>query len=186
MKLLKYENYQVTPSEELFLIKPMRQLYNEDRSKTKEKFMQQMSYIYFMFDPRSPYMDIVDEDSRRDAVCEQEGLEKGFKPSENLKKAIDIYKELTTTTSMKLLESMRVAIGKISEFLRKVDLYAVDEKGRPTYTVDKIVSASDKIPQLAKRLQETEKLVANEITEKSRVRGGDDARHVFEDGFKFE
>ena len=70
MKLLKYENYQVTPSEELFLIKPMRQLYNEDRSKTKEKFMQQMSYIYFMFDPRSPYMDIVDEDSRRDAVCE--------------------------------------------------------------------------------------------------------------------
>ena len=81
---------------------------------------------------------------------------------------------------------MRVAIGKISEFLKNVDLYATDDKGRPMYTVDKIVSASDKIPQLAKRLQETEKLVANEIVEQSRVRGGDDARHAFEDGFKFD
>lgn len=185
MKLLKYEDYQIQPTEELFLVKSFRELYNEDRTKTKDKFLQQMSYIYFMYDPRSPYMDITDIDSRRDEVCRQEGLPKDFKPSAKLMSAIDVYINLTTTTSMKLLESMRIAIGKISEFLKNVNLYETDDKGRPVYTVDKIVSASDKIPQLAKRLQETEKLVNNEIIEATRVRGGEDSNHAFENGFNF-
>ena len=36
MKLLKYENYQVVPTEECFMIKPLRELFNEDTSTDKE------------------------------------------------------------------------------------------------------------------------------------------------------
>ena len=39
MKLLKYENYQVVPTEECFMIKPLRELFNEDTSTDKELFM---------------------------------------------------------------------------------------------------------------------------------------------------
>ena len=66
MKLLKYENYQVVPTEECFMIKPLRELFNEDTSTDKELFMQQISYLYFMVDPRSPYMDILDEEDREE------------------------------------------------------------------------------------------------------------------------
>lgn len=185
MKLLEYKNYQVQPTEELFLIKPLRKLYNDDKSENKEYFMQQLSYMYFMVDPRSPYMDVLDEDDRASQVKAQEGLPEKFKPSKDLKAAIETYKELTTTTSMKLLSSMRIAISKIGEFLESVDLFAEDKNGKPKYNADRITATADKIPQLAKRLQETEKLVAQEITEVSRVRGGEDSDHAFEDGFNF-
>jgi hypothetical protein len=185
MKLIKYENYQIEPTEEMFLVKAFRDMFNADKTKNKEKFMQQLSYIYFMYDPRSPYMYITDEDSRRKEIIKEEGLSEDFKPSDKMEKAISVYKELTTTASMRLLESMRVAVAKIGEFLEAVDLFAEDDKGRPKYNADRITAVADKIPQLAKRLQETEKLVAHEITDVARVRGGDDSDHAFERGFSF-
>ena len=86
---------------------------------------------------------------------------------------------------MKLLKSMRTSVIKVCDYLDDIDLYAEDKQGKPKYNIDKIISAIDKAPQLAKRLQETEKLVAQEITETSRVRGGEDSDHAFEDGFNF-
>ena len=185
MKLLKYENYQVVPTEECFMIKPLRELFNEDTSTDKELFMQQISYLYFMVDPRSPYMDILDTEDREEKVKIDCGLNEDFTPSEKLVKAMAFYKEITTTTSMKLLNSMRTSIIKICDYLDNIDLYAEDKLGKPKYNIDKIITATDKAPQLAKRLQETEKLVAQEITETSRVRGGEDSDHAFEDGFNF-
>ena len=173
MKLLKYENYQVVPTEECFMVRPLRELFNEDTSTDKEFFMQQISYLYFMVDPRSPYMDILDEEDREEKVRVDCGL------------TIAFYKEITTTTSMKLLKSMRTSVIKVCDYLDDIDLYAEDKQGKPKYNIDKIISAIDKAPQLAKRLQETEKLVAQEITETSRVRGGEDSDHAFEDGFNF-
>ena len=39
MKLLEYKDYQITVAPEILLIKPIRKLYNQDRTKTKEYFM---------------------------------------------------------------------------------------------------------------------------------------------------
>ena len=185
MKLLKYENYQVVPTEECFMIRPLRELFNEDTSTDKEFFMQQISYLYFMVDPRSPYMDILDEEDREEKVRIDCGLTDDFKPSEKLIKAMAFYREITTTTSMKLLNSIRNSIVKLCDYLDNVDLYAEDKQGKPKYTIDKIISATDKAPQLAKRLQDTERLVAQERTGSSRVRGGEESDHAFEDGFNF-
>ena len=185
MKLLKYENYQVVPTEECFMIKPLRELFNEDTSTDKELFMQQISYLYFMVDPRSPYMDILDTEDREEKVKIDCGLDANFTPSEKLGDSMKYYKDITTTTSMKVLNSMRTSIIKIWDYRDNIDLYAEDKQGKPKYNIDKIISAIDKAPQLAKRLQETEKLVAQEITETSRVRGGEDSDHAFEDGFNF-
>lgn len=183
MKLLKYENYVVTPTEELFLIKPLRDLYNNDSSKNKEGFMQQISYMYHLVDPRSSYADIIDIEERAAKIIEEQGFSPNYKPSAQLEKAITIYKEITTTTSMRLLNSMRTAIQKISYFLEHVDLFEVDDKGKPMYSISSITAATDKVPQLAKKLQETEKIVASEIEEAGRARGGNETKKLFEDGF---
>lgn len=182
MKLLKYENYIVSPSEEIFLVKPFRDLYNADKSENKETFMQQLSIIYFMIDPRSPYQDIIDEEDRLNEIKEQEGLPNEYKIPPEVYKAMDIYKKLTTTTSQKLLDSMRRSVAKIGEFLESVNLYATDEKGKRVDSVSTIVAATDKIPNLAKKLIETEKIVDSEITEIGRARGGNETKSLFEDG----
>lgn len=184
MKLLKYENYEVVPTEECMLVRPLRKLYQKDRTKDKERFMQIVSFIYHYCDPRSSYSDIFDDEERMRRIKEQEGLDDNFTITAELQEAIDIYKELTTTSTLKLLDSMKKAIAKIGEFLENVNLYDIDEKtGKPLYNVGQIVQATDKIPQLAKRLIETEKIVASEIEEASRMRGGDDRAHAFEGGF---
>ena len=185
MHILEYTNYEVVPTEEAFLIKPIRELYNADKSKTKEKFMQQMSILYFMVDPRSSHNYIIDSEDRYKAILEQEGLPKDYKIDKKLQAAMDIYKEHTTTSSYLLLQDMKVAIEKVRQFLREVDLNAVDDKGKPLYTINSVTTAIKQIPQLAKDVMEAEKVIAKEIEEQGRARGGNQNKTLFEDGFNF-
>ena len=74
MKLIEYINYEIKVSDEALLVKPIRDLYRADKSKTKETFYTQCSIIFFMADPRSSYAYIVDENERFDLIKKQEGL----------------------------------------------------------------------------------------------------------------
>ena len=90
--------------------------------------MEVLSVVYFVYDPRSTYADIFDENERLKAVLEQEGLSDSFKITPEIRAAIEVYKQVTTTTSQKLLDSMRKSIAKIGEFLENVNLNEVDDK----------------------------------------------------------
>ena len=182
MHILEYTNYEVVPTEEAFLIKPIRELYNADKSKNKEKFMQQMSILYFMVDPRSSYNYIIDSDDRYKAILEQEGLPKDFKIESKVQEAIDWYKKHTLTTSSLLLEDARQAVDKIRQFLRDVDLNATDDKGKPKYTINTVTTALKQLPQLAKDLKDTEKILTLEIEEAGRARGGNESKSLMDDG----
>lgn len=183
MHLVELVNYEIVPTQECFLIKPIRQLFNADRTKNKEKFFQQLSVIYFMADPRSSYNYITDLDERLELIKQQEGLDVNFKIDDKISEAIDWYKKHTLTTSTLLLEDTRAAVDKVRTFLRDVDLNAVDEKtGKPIYTINTVTTALKQIPQLAKDLQETEKTVAKEIEEVGRARGGNERKKAYEEG----
>jgi len=171
MHLIEYNNYQIEPTQEAFLIKPIRDLYNADRSKSKDKFMTQMSIIYFLVDPRSSYNYIIDEKDRLKAIIEQEGLPANFKIDKKLQEAIDIYRKHTITTSYLLLQDTKLAIDKVRQFLRDVDLTDTDDKGKPLYTINSVTSAIKQIPQLAKDVIDAEKAITREIEEQGKLRG---------------
>ena len=171
MHILEYNNYQVEPTQEAFLIKPIRDLYNADRTKSKDKFMTQMSILYFLVDPRSSYNYIIDKDERLKAIIEQEGLPADFKIDKKLQQAIDIYKEHVVTTSSLLLQDTKLAIDKVRQFLRNVNLAAVDDKNKPIYTINSVTSAIKQIPQLAKDVIDAEKAINKEIEEQGKLRG---------------
>ena len=182
MKLIEYINFEIKISDEALLVKPIRLLYNKDRSKYKEQFIRQMSYLYFYADPRSSYNYITNDEERSKAIIAQEGLPKDFKPSEELEKAINIYRQLTTTTSLLLLQDTRIAVDKVRDFLRNVDLNLLDDKGKPVYTINSITATIKQIPQLAKDLAEAEKLVTKEIEEQGRARGSQGSKTLMDDG----
>lgn len=181
MHIVEYINYEIVPTQEAFLIKPIRNLYNKDKSKTKETFMQQMSIIYFLLDPRSSYSYILEEEERLKEILIQEGLPEDYKISNELQEAMDIYKKHIVTSSTLLLEDTRAAIEKVRQFLRSVDLTETDLKGKPIYTVNTITSALKQIPELAKQLTETERIITKELEEKGRVRGGEHKK-IMEEG----
>ena len=184
MNLIKYDNYEITISDEALLVKPFRDLFNADKSKGKNRFLSEMSYIFFMCDPRSNYNYLTDLNERKKAVIEQEGLGESFEPSSLLIEAMELYKKLTVTTSALLLEDTRVAIDRVREFLRNVDLSLTDDKGKPVYTINSVTMAIKQIPQLSKDIMDAEHAVSKELDEITRAKGGDSSKNVYEDGFE--
>ena len=117
MKLLEWVDYQVRVTPEALLVRPIRKLYNADRTQRKEQFMQQMSYLFFMVDPRSTYMYIIDEEEREHQIKLQEGLPDDFKPSKDLLEAMEIYGKHVITSSTRLLEATRSAADALKDEL---------------------------------------------------------------------
>lgn len=168
MKLIRYEDFQVKLADEAFLVRPIRRLWNADRSAQKEQFWRQMSYMYFMVSPASSYSYILDLEERSAEIIKQEGLPEDFKPSEMLKEAMLIYKKLTITPSQKLLESSLIAADTVSKFLRDPTiLEKVDDKGRPLYQISSITAALKNVEGIVSSLQALQKKVEQELEEDS-------------------
>ena len=180
MKLVKIDNYQLQIEDELLLLKPFKKLYKSDRSKDKSDFMDFLTIVYFTYDPRSDYSYIVDDNERLQEVCTTNGLEVP-KFTDLQLECINLYKKLTTTISQELLQSTKIAIVKVKEFLETVDLNTTDDKGKPIYTINSITTAIRQIPQLAKEVMEAEKTIAKEIQEQGRARGGN-GKTLMDDG----
>ena len=182
MKLINFENYELKVSDEALLVTPIRRLYNKDRSAKKDTFFQQMSILFFYADPRSSYSYITDDKLRLQAIIEQEGLPANYKLDKEMLSLIELYKKMTTTTSLLLLQDTRTAVDKVRKFLRDIDLDERNNSGMPVYSVSTVTTTIAKIPQLIKDLNEAEKTVTKEIEEAGRTRGSVEKK-VFEDGF---
>ena len=181
MHLIEFRDYTIVPSPEIMLIKPFRRLWNNDRSERKEKFLQQVSYCYFMVDPRSTYSYITDLEERAQEIIKQEGLPKNFKPSEFLQEAMNIYQKHCITTSSMLLEDVRNTIDKIRKELRDFDMSALEDKDKAN-SLRTITSIISMIPRLVKDLSDAEKKVTQELNESGRARGKTE-KAIFDDGF---
>lgn len=169
MRLIDIEDFQLKVASEALLVKPIRRLWNMDRSQGKEQFYKQMSVLYFTYSPASNYSYIIDEKDRMKEVLAQEGIE-DFKNSAEFKAAVEVYKKLVKTTSSELLADVRITIDKVRQVLKSIDFNTLEEKDKVTAlnTVTTIVS---KIPKLVKDLSEAEKAVNKELEEQSRARG---------------
>jgi hypothetical protein len=180
MKLVRLKNYQLVVEDELLLLSPFKKLYTKDKSKDKQKFIEFLTIVYFVYDPRSDYSYIINEDERIKEVCTSNGFTQPvFSALET--ECIELYKKLTTTVTQELLSSTKIAIGKIRDFLEQVDLTLTDTNGKPIYTINSITSAIKQIPQLAKDVMEAEKVVAKELEEQGRARGGNQ-KTLMDDG----
>ena len=73
------------------------------------------------------------------------------------------YQKMSETTSTKLLQSTRLVLQKISEFLDNVDLNERDDRSKkPVHDIGKITGAVEKIPKLIRAINEIEKEVVRE------------------------
>lgn len=182
MKLIEYDGVEFKVADEAFLSRPIRELYRKDKSKNKEEFWRQISYMWFMVDPRSSYTYLIDERERDAEIRKQEGLASDWKPSKELLEAMDIYKRQTTTTASLLLEDMRYGLDSIRAIIRRIGKSiniedSEDEEGggmalKLDKALDSMTKAVDKIPDLAKKLVEAEKALAKDFLESDKNRGG--------------
>lgn len=183
MRLIEFDGLEFKLADEALLVTPIRHLFEKDKSKNKDYFWQQMSYLWFMYDPRSSYQYIIDETKRAEEVIAQEGLGKDWKPSDMLNDVIEIYKRQNTTTASLLLDDMRTGIEALRDMLRSFHGVKIDVKQEPrlaSQVADTIADLTKKIPDLAKSLIEAEKALARDFDTEDMTRGNAQ-KSAFED-----
>lgn len=178
MKLLKYEGYTLTFEPEILTLKVFKDLHKRDKSKDKTRFLQELAYIYFMEDPRSDYQYITNPEERTKQIILGEGLTH-WEEDEQVMTARKYYSSFKTTSAL-LLEDTRMAVDKLRELLRTIDLNATDDKGKPIYTLNTITATIKQVPSLVKDLEEAERAIAREIMQNDKVRGSQE-KSIYED-----
>jgi len=117
---------QVEPS--TLTIPELKEIY--ERNNDKELVFKELAFVYHMADYKSPYNN-QDFEERLKKVS----LDYDVKPDNLLLKAIDQYKTLSITPSMRALEACKKGLRKIEKFLETVDL---DEKDQAGKSVNKV------------------------------------------------
>ena len=168
MRLLTYEGYNLTIDPMALTLKPFKTIWTRDKSVKKDKAIQEIAYIYFMEDPRSDYQYIVDREERDKQIREGEGIKTTWRPDSVVKEAIQLYASFKTPSAL-LLEDTRIAVDKLRQLVRDIDLNALDDKGKPIYTLNTITSTIKQIPGLIKDLDEAERALAKEIADRKSV-----------------
>lgn len=170
MKLIKIENYELKISDEALLVKPIRKLWNQDRSMGKEQFYKQMAVLFYTYSPASNYSYIIDEKERMEEVLKQEGID-SFKPTPDFKAAVEIYKKLCQTPEALLLQSTYNFIEKSRKTLDDLDYTQIKDAKEQVNTMKTGMSIVALVPKLMKDLSAAKKAVEKEIEEQGKARG---------------
>lgn len=179
IKLFTYEGYNVTIEPEALMLAPFKALWDRDKHKDKSLAMQELAFIYFMEDPRSDYQYITDAKVRQQEVIKGQGMPKKWKPDAVVLKAMEFYRSFKPV-SAGLLEDTRMAVNKLRELLRGINLDERDEKNKPVHTLSTITQTIKQIPSLVKDLDAAEKTLAKDIIAEARARGSQE-KGAFED-----
>lgn len=180
MKLFKYESYEMVVEPEALLLKPFKKIWDRDKTVDKNKAMMELGFIYFMVDPRSDYQYLTDEEQRKQAIKEGEGLPERWEPDKVVLAAMEFYNSFKPTSAL-LLEDTRYAVDKLRKLLRDIDLTQTDDKGKPIYTLNAITATIKQVPSLVKDLDDAEKAIAKETMVAGRMRGQGE-KTIMEDG----
>ena len=180
MKLFRMDGYDLRISDEALCLKPFRTLWKRDKSKGKETAMMELTYVFMMEDPRSDYQTFIDKEERDRQVRTGLGLKDSWKPDKAITEAMEFYASFKSEAAL-LLEDIRVAITKLREYIKTIDLNAVDDKGKPIYTLNTYTATIGQIPKLITSLDEAEKAIARDIMQNDRIRGGME-KGIYEDG----
>lgn len=172
MRLFKYEGYEVRVAPEALTLKPFKKIWERDKSKTKERALQELSFVYFYCDPRSDYQYIIDDENRLEAVKEGEGLPKSWKPDKDLEAAIELYRSFDTSAAL-LLKAANEAVEKVRSLL--TELEPNDTKSLKDY-----LTALKMIPEVATMLKDAEKSL-NDESQYGEAKGAIE-KTLFDDG----
>ena len=187
MRLFREESFKVVVDTELKLIPEFKALITRYRSKDKKEALKEFSYIYFIYDHKSPYY-IYPEDERRLRVSTDTGLGTEYKPDDKVKAAIQKYLELSKTPTLKSLTSIREGLltssrlidtlrERIDSALADPDLEDIDPVTR---SVTRMLEISEKLPKAIENITTLEEKVRKEESNDTRIKGGG-KKGLFED-----
>lgn len=137
MKIFELVSNSPIVTTEALLIPEFKKIWDDDKSKDKTQAFKYFCYIYFSTDYKSIYLGY-DSEIREERLLEDFIGDLKWKPTTEVLNAINKYKELQNTPTMRFLISNRNIMESIGKYYDSVDWEAEDKAGKPKYDITKI------------------------------------------------
>ena len=159
--LLHVQDNKVIPSSYALTIREFKNLNIEE-----------LAYIYFMIDHKSPFAVYEWEQRQIEVKNSIFGEKKKWIPSAKVKGACDKYEQLIETSAVRLLKAARESIVKLEKYFRDVDLHLLDDRGKPIYHAKDLINNLEKMGKVVDGLSRLEEIVKKEEQAANTNRGG--------------
>lgn len=172
--LFVVEGNLVRPNAETLLLSPFREIWKRDKSRSKEKALEEFAYIEFVSSMRktNPYRQYP-QSKKAEIVKEAVITQSNWKPDELIEKAIsrinDYQRKGSTTYSYYM--AAKNAAEKMQDFFNTVNITEVNPKTlNPVYKPRDITSALNDTEKVLSNLKALEKKVEEELFEETKSR----------------
>ncbi len=161
-KIFDINNGEVILTPESLAIPAFKDIWDADKSTTKEIAKNQIKLVVFHCDSvNSPYKDFP-ANERIDVLKEDIFGNVKYKLSKLMVDAIEAYAALTETTSTRLLQSAKIATEKLAKYFETVDFSQMDNYGKPVYSARELASNLGTVGNIVKSLSALENAVKKE------------------------
>lgn len=175
MRLLdRTKDNNIVISTEALTINSFKKIWERDKTKSKDRAIKELAFIFFYCDFKSPYSAYDEEDKLQVISEELLGKDKKFDLKDPLiVEAIESYKRTQETFSMKFLKSAKKAAIELINFFNNIRLDERNANGSPVYKPADITNALSQSVKVIEALDRWEEKVKQEINlQESKIRGG--------------
>lgn len=163
MKVFDLKDNEIVISPEILTIEIFNSIWKADKSKNKKSAYDDFKYIYHLCDFNSPYANY-SEAKRVESVKEEVIGNKNYEPSEDVKMACSIYRNLKESPVERLFNGVKEKIEDITTYLKHNDFN--DETSQTTL---KVIDSVSKLVGQYKTLESAVK--AEKETTAVKIRG---------------
>jgi hypothetical protein len=171
MRLFTIENNYPSIIPEVLLIPEFANIWNRDKSKTKENAKTELAYLYFRCSFDSPYLSY-GEDDMIDKIHEDLFKSKKYKPDKDLLIALKKYEELSENPATNLLKGVRSGMEKLKDFLLTVNLHEKTKAGNTVHKPSEITRALADVSKMFNSYNELFQRAQSEESNSDKLRGG--------------
>jgi hypothetical protein len=155
------------------LIKEFKDIVQRDSDSKKPEAIKELAYVYFTADYKSVYLSYASDERESVIIEDIFGTKSKWTPDEVVKRAVDKYRKLQETPSIRLVQSAHEAIEELINYYKAVDSAATDRMGRFKYDMTKVTKSIGDLSKVAESLDKLEIKIKRELQESVKARGGE-------------
>jgi len=160
-------NWKLEVKPDALTVQIFKDIFDRDKTKDKSIAIQELSYVYHMSDNGSQFSSYMNGDDKSKAVIAYCIKIKGWKPDNLINNAIKVYKELDETVTSRFLDSVRIALSKIDNYLRNFK-----EGEAESADITRVNAMIEKAIDTVKSVRELENLVKQDKDTSDTLKGG--------------
>jgi hypothetical protein len=164
---------------DVFLIKEFKDLFDEQHckgikgdpnGKMKLKALYELTYIYLMYDWKTPYSEYSIKE-RKEAALLDSNVQPEWLEDEKFKIASKKYQDLQDSRILRLLNSAYKAVDELRLYFDTLDITEKDMQGKPMYSTKNIMMEIASLGKTVEGLQQLQFMVMKEREKTNDLRG---------------